>query len=77
MNAGDEPHEIARRLTPRQREIACLLAEGRTPREIATLLSVSEHTVHEHIRHIYEQTGHHNRAALVAAVVRSGMCEQK
>ncbi len=39
-------------LTPREREVLDLLAQGRDNREIATLLRVSMHTVKSHVRGI-------------------------
>jgi len=60
-------------LTPRQWEVACLLAEGLSEAEVAARLYLSEHTVHEHIRHIYERLGCHRRGQLVAFVLRAGI----
>jgi len=61
-------------LTPRRREMACLLAQGLTPAEIAERLFLSEYTIHEHIRHLYEDLNCHTRAQLVAIVLRAGIC---
>lgn len=41
-----------RRLTPRQEEVAALVAKGKTNKQIATTLSVSENTVKAHIQAI-------------------------
>ncbi len=60
-------------LTARQVEVACLLADGLTYAQIAARLALSEHTVHEHVRHIYERLGC-GRGRLIAALVRSGLC---
>lgn len=58
-------------LTPRQREVLALMAEGRTNASIAAALGVSEKAVVAHTSRIYEQLGlapdEHRR---VAAVVR-------
>jgi two-component system nitrate/nitrite response regulator NarL len=40
------------RLTPREREVAALVARGRTNRQIAEALVVSERTVHTHVHNI-------------------------
>ncbi len=61
-------------LTPRRREVACLLVQGLTPAEVAERLFLSEYTVHEHIRHLYEDLDCHTRAQLVAIVLRAGSC---
>jgi DNA-binding NarL/FixJ family response regulator len=49
-------------LTPRQRQIAELVAQGETNRGIALLLSISEHTVEHHLTAIFERLGLHSRA---------------
>ncbi len=61
-------------LTARQVEVACLLADGLTYAQIAARLALSEHTVHEHVRHIYERLGG-RRSHLIAALVRNGVCD--
>lgn len=62
-------------LTPRQREVACLLAEGHTPAAIAARLSLSPHTVHEHIRQLYDRLDCHHRGELIAHVLRADLCD--
>lgn len=59
------------RLTTRQREVARRLAQGLNEAEVAALLSLSEHTIHEHVRHIYERLGCHRRGKLIELVLRS------
>jgi DNA-binding CsgD family transcriptional regulator len=51
-------------LTPAERRVAELVAEGRTNRETASLLMVSEHTVDSHLRHAYRKLGVRSRAEL-------------
>jgi DNA-binding CsgD family transcriptional regulator len=51
-------------LTPRQQQIAELVARGETNRSIARLLNVSEHTVEHHVSAIFERLGLHSRAQL-------------
>ncbi len=60
-------------LTPRQVEILRLVAAGRTDREIAALLRLSERTVSNHLAHIFAKTGADNRAAAVAFAARHGL----
>lgn len=45
------------RLTPRQRDVLALLAEGRSNAAIANRLSISERAVVQHISNIYDQLG--------------------
>lgn len=54
-------------LTTRERDVLALVAKGRSNREIATDLVVSEHTVHRHLANIYTKLGVTSRAAAVAA----------
>lgn len=52
-------------LTPREEQIACLVADGLRNREIAKLLSLSEHTVKNHLFRIFERLGISSRAELI------------
>ncbi len=51
-------------LTPRELQIALLLAEGRTTRETAAALFLSPKTVEYHLRHVYTKLGIASRAEL-------------
>ena len=53
-------------LTPREREILDLVAEGNSNAEIAARLWLSTGTVRIHLQHIYEKLGVGNRTAAVA-----------
>ncbi|MEW1848017.1 helix-turn-helix transcriptional regulator, partial [Nonomuraea angiospora] len=57
-------------LTPRQREIAVLAAQGLTNREIAARLVVSVRTVANTLYAVYDKTGVNDRAALAALLNR-------
>ena len=41
-------------LTPREREVLALMAEGRSNRAIAERLFVTEHTIEKHVKNIFE-----------------------
>jgi DNA-binding CsgD family transcriptional regulator len=58
------------RLTPREREIAVLVAEGRTNAEIAALLWIAPGTVKKHLDNIYSKIGIGRRAAAAAIAMR-------
>lgn len=60
-------------LSEREREIFQLVAEGRTNKEIATLLSVSPTTIETHRAHILQKLDVHNTAELVLYAVRRGV----
>ena len=67
--------ESAEQLTPRQREILQLIAEGHTTKEIATKLHVSEKTVQSHRMQLMQRLGVHDIAALVRYAVRTGLIQ--
>jgi non-specific serine/threonine protein kinase len=60
-------------LTRREVEVANLAAEGRSNREIAAALVLSERTVGTHLEHIYAKLGVSSRTAVAAYVFRYGL----
>jgi DNA-binding NarL/FixJ family response regulator len=62
-------------LSPRERQILGLLAEGRTQGQIATELVISSKTVATHIQHVLSKLGVHTRAQAVAIAFRRGLVE--
>ncbi|MGH3072687.1 MAG: helix-turn-helix transcriptional regulator [Gaiellaceae bacterium] len=60
-------------VTPREREVLALLAEGLTNRQIAERLVVSEHTVHRHVANILRKLDLPSRSAAAAHAVRAGL----
>lgn len=52
-------------LTPRERVVLQLLADGLTAQAIATRLAVSKRTVHKHLEHLYRKLGTADRLAAV------------
>jgi DNA-binding NarL/FixJ family response regulator len=60
-------------LTPRQREILQLAAEGHSSKEIAERLGVSYRTVEAHRAQLMERLGVHDLAGLVRFAVRVGL----
>jgi DNA-binding NarL/FixJ family response regulator len=61
------------RLTERQREIVQLLAEGKSAKEIATVLNISSRTVEFHKYRIMKDLGLKSAAELVHYAVRHGI----
>ena len=51
-------------LTPAERRVAVLVAEGRTNREVAAALSLGERTVETHLSHVYAKLGVRSRTEL-------------
>jgi DNA-binding NarL/FixJ family response regulator len=60
-------------LTPRQREILQLLAEGRNTKEIASDLDISVKTVESHRLQLMDRLDIHDVPGLVRYAVRSGL----
>jgi len=72
MNA-DQPPEADGRLTPREKQILQLIAEGKSNKEIAGLLNLSVNTVSVHRANIMEALGIHRTAELVLYAVQKGL----
>ena len=64
---------VQQELTPRQRELLQLIAEGRTKQEIAQLLNISLKTVETHRDQMMERLGIHDVAGLVRYAIRTGI----
>lgn len=60
-------------LTPRQREVLQLVAEGRSTKDIATLLNISVKTVEFHKTCLMEQLDLHSTPALVKFAIAEGL----
>jgi DNA-binding NarL/FixJ family response regulator len=67
---AESPHDL---LTPRQREILQLVAEGRTTKEIAQRLGLSVKTVETHRAELMDRLDIHDIAGLVRFAVRTGL----
>ena len=62
-------------LTPREREILQLIAEGKTNKEIATVLGLSPHTIETHRGNILEKLNLHSVPELILYAVRKGIIQ--
>ena len=60
-------------LSPREREVLELIAEGRTSKEIGSKLYISTQTVETHRANLMSKLGVHNVAGLVMSAVRTGL----
>ena len=60
-------------LTQREREILVLLVEGKTNKEIASNLSLSEGTVRFHVSNILSKMGASNRTEAVSLALQQGI----
>jgi RNA polymerase sigma factor (sigma-70 family) len=57
---------VSTRLTPREREVVVLVAEGKTNDEIARQLWISPGTVRRHLENVFAKLDVHTRTAAVA-----------
>lgn len=64
----EELHELP--LTPRERQIALLIAEGKTNRQIASELVIAHRTVDSHVENILVKLDFSSRAQIAALVAR-------
>jgi len=63
----------AEHLTPRELEILQMIVEGKSNKEIATVLDLSANTVAVHRAHIMDALGIHKTAELVVYAIRNGL----
>ena len=67
------PTSTPARLTPRQREVLNLIADGLPVRAVALRLGLSEATVRNYVRRILLCLGCHSQLEAVAAARRAGL----
>lgn len=60
------------RMTPREREVINLIAEGLSNKEIAARLNLATHTVKSHVRNVMEKLTLHTRLQIAAYAHRDG-----
>jgi DNA-binding NarL/FixJ family response regulator len=68
-----KPEPTDGRLTPRELQLLALLAEGHGYGEAADLLGISENTVRNYIRSIYEKLHVHSKSEAVSKALRQGL----
>lgn len=70
--AGEEPRAEGVTLSPREREIARMVAKGYPNKVIARVLEISSWTVSTHLRRVFAKLGVSSRAAMVAQLLEEG-----
>ena len=58
------------RLTPREKQVALLVAATKTDRDIALVLELSFHTVRDYVKAIFRKLQVHKRTAVSAALAK-------
>ena len=75
LRAGHAPTGgfALRHLTPREREVLCALAEGRSIPDVATSLGISAMTVQSHVKNVLAKLGVHSRLEAITLAWRHGL----
>jgi DNA-binding NarL/FixJ family response regulator len=73
LAAGTEDSSREVLLTPRQREVLQLFAEGHSAKEVAKLLQISVRTAENHKAHVTQMLGATSTADLVQCAIRHGL----
>ncbi|TMK22400.1 MAG: response regulator transcription factor [Actinobacteria bacterium] len=68
-----EGMSLLQKLTTRERRVLRMLAEGRSMKDIARHLDVSEHTIRTHMQNLYAKLGCHSRVDIVNFATRHGV----
>jgi DNA-binding NarL/FixJ family response regulator len=63
-------------LTPREREVVALVAQGCSNREIADRMVISERTAENHVQHVLNRLGLRSRTQIAAWAVEHGLTER-
>ena len=73
QEGGSPEKDLFKKISPRQREILQLLAEGKSGKEIASILNISARTVEFHKYRMMEQLNIKTSAELVQYAIRHGI----
>lgn len=75
LDRAIKPETVERSLTPRESEIAKLVAEGHSSQAIAAMLVISVKTVETHRANIHHKLGIRDRVELTRYAIREGLIE--
>jgi two-component system, NarL family, response regulator LiaR len=73
VRRGDEDDDPLRVLSPRERQVLATLARGRTNRQIARALSLSEETVKSYVSSVLAKLGLHDRTQAAIFGLQQGL----
>lgn len=74
LNKGEAP-DNSKFLSDRERQVLQLVAEGKTTKELATILGISTKTAESHRSNIMEKLDIHDIAGLVRYAIRTGIIQ--
>lgn len=74
-NRCEEQAHSTQELTPKERSVLQLIAEGKSTKEIASLLCISVSTAESHRQHIMEKLNLHSIAELTRHAIKIGLTE--
>ncbi|HEV8253395.1 MAG TPA: response regulator transcription factor [Vicinamibacteria bacterium] len=72
LSGNERPHHL---LTPRERQVLQLVAEGKTTKEVAQVLGLSVKTADSHRTRLMQKLDIHETAGLVRYAIRSGLVQ--
>jgi two-component system, NarL family, response regulator NreC len=72
LNKDDVPDRF---LSDRERQVLQLVAEGKTTKELATILGISAKTAESHRSNIMDKLDIHDVAGLVRYAIRTGIIQ--
>jgi DNA-binding NarL/FixJ family response regulator len=75
-SAGEGERPKGADLTPRELEVARLIAKGHSNREIAEALVITEKTTANHVQHVLDKLSVHSRTQIAAQAGELGLAEQ-
>jgi DNA-binding NarL/FixJ family response regulator len=70
-----DPDRAAQGLSAREQQILQLLADGRSPDEVAATLVISPKTVRNHLSRAYDKLGVDNRTQAIVVALQRGLIE--
>jgi two-component system, NarL family, response regulator NreC len=74
LESGRRP-DAAQRLTPRERQVLRLIADGKTTKEVGVALGISVKTADSHRTRLMEKLDIHDLASLVRYAIREGLVQ--
>ena len=77
QDKGRQKRDLLAHLSPRQREVLRLIAEGRTTKQIGQILDISVKTVETHRSQLMDRLGIHDVAGLVRYAITVGLVDME